>query len=298
MKKKELSTGVKRLLLLLMAVLALAGCSLAQTTPDEVSIRYSGGALFAEAEVFKKCYGPGESEHGEAGDKVYTYPAGQRTFKFSTDPGSDSPPFSVTAAGGITLSVSGTITFTPQFQDCATLQQFHERIGRKYAAYLRGEDDASTQVVEGAEGWTEMLLTYVKDPAERAIDNDSLGYDAFALSTDPATKGKWEQAALADIPKVMATQSGGEFFKIDSVILQAPQLPQQMIDGQIAKQTAQQQADAAAIAATASKACDATCQAYQQSQVLNKAIADGKVQVIPIPQGSPVQVAVPAPAPR
>lgn len=282
----------------LFVVLALSGCSLAQTTPDEVAIRYTGNNITANAETFVECYGPSASDHGGAGDHVYTYPAGQRTFKFSMDPGSDSPPFTVTASGGITLTVSGTITFTPQFQDCAKLRDFHERIGRKYSAYLKGEDDSTTTVVEGAQGWQEMLLTYVKDPAERAIDNDSLGYDAFALSTDPATKGKWEQAALADIPKVMSQQSGGEFFKIDSVILQAPQLPQQMIDGQIAKQTAQQQADAAAIAATAAKACDATCQAYQQAQVLNKAIADGKVQVVPIPQGSPVQVAIPAPAPR
>lgn len=285
---------MRRLLLLLMAVLALSGCSLAQTTPDEVALRYSGSAMFAEAEAFKRCYNPSESEHGDAGDKVYIYPAGQRTFKFSADPGADAPPFSVTAAGGITLSVSGTITFTPQFQDCARLRDFHERIGRKYAAYLSAQDDTTTTQVEGIQGWTTMLLTYVKDPAERAIDNDSLGYDAFALSTDPTTKSKWEQAALADIPKVMAQQSGGEFFHIDSVILQAPQLPQQMIDGQIAKQTAQQQADAAAIAANAAKACDQTCQTYQQSQVMNKAIADGKVGVLPIPYGSPV-IANPVP---
>jgi uncharacterized protein YceK len=38
---------MKRLVVLLLAVLALSGCSLAQTTPDEVGLRYSGGALFA-----------------------------------------------------------------------------------------------------------------------------------------------------------------------------------------------------------------------------------------------------------
>jgi hypothetical protein len=288
---------MKRLVVLLLAVLALSGCSLAQTTPDEVGLRYSGGALFAEAEAFKKCYNPSESEHGDAGDKVYIYPAGQRTFKFSNDPGSDSPPISVTALGGITLGVSGTVTFTPNFQDCATLRDFHERIGRKYAAYLSAEDDTTTTKVEGAEGWTTMLLTYVKDPTERALDNDSLGYDPYKLTTDPATKAEWEQKALADIPKVMQQQSGGEFFKIDSVLLQAPQLPEQMVDGQIAKQTAQQAADAAVIAAEASKSCDQTCQTYQQSQVMNKAIADGKVQVLPIPYGSPV-IANPSPTPR
>lgn len=272
----------------LAALLALSGCSLAQTTPDEVAIRYTGNNIAANAETFVKCYTPSQSEHGSAGDHVYTYPAGQRTFKFSNDPGADAPPMTVTALGGIPLTVSGTITFTPQFQDCKTLQDFHERIGRKYGAYLRGEDDSTTVAVEGAEGWNTMLQTYVKDPADRAIDNASLGYDPFKLSTDPTTKTEWEGKALAGIPEVMKQQSGGEFFHVDSVILQAPQLPADMLAGQVSKQTAQQQADAAAIAASASKACDATCQQYQQSQVMNQAIKDGKVSVLPIPYGSPV----------
>lgn len=282
------------LIALLFAALFLAGCSLAHTTPQQVAIRYSGSDLTSQAEVFKNCYGPGANEHGDAGDKVYYYPAGQRTLVFGEGPDVDTGPISVTTQGGITLTVSGVITFTPQFGDCEVLRDFHERIGLKYAAYLRGEDDESTKVIEGSEGWSTMLATYVKAPAERAIDNDSLGYDPFKLSTDPATKAEWEAAALRDIPTVMKQQSGGEFFKIDSVLLQAPQLPQAMIDGQIAKQTAQQQADAAAIAATASKACDAACQQYQQSQAMNDAIRGGKVQVLPIPYGSPV-IANPVP---
>lgn len=291
----------------LLAVLALAGCgALAQTTPDEVSLRYTGNDITKEAEVFVKCYGPSQSERGGFGDHIYTYPAGQRTYKFATitlpdgsrvvEPGADGPAIQVTAAGGITLSVNGVVAFTPQFEDCDVLRDFHERIGRKYGAYLRGEDDSTTTVVEGAEGWQTMLGTYVKDPTERALDNASLGYDPFALSTDPTTKAAWEKAALEGIPLVMKQQSGGEFFRIDSVLLQAPQLPQAMVDGQIAKQTAQQQADAAVIASSAAGSCDATCQQYQLNQALTKAINDGRVQVWPVPAGANVQL--PAPAPR
>jgi hypothetical protein len=298
--RRLLVAKVRRVVLAVAALIALLGltaCGVAaQTAPDEVALRYSGNDIALEAEKFVQCYAPSESDRGGFGDKVYTYPAGQRTFKFSKDQGADSPPLSVTALGGITLEVSGTVTFTPQFQNCDTLRDFHERIGRKYGAYLRGEDDATTTVVEGAEGWTTMLNTYVKDPTERALDNASLGYDPFKLTTDPTTKSGWEAAALEGIPLVMKQQSGGEFFKIDSVLLQAPQLPQAMIDGQIAKQTAQQQADAASIAQTASGACNELCQEYQLNQALTKAINDGRVQVWPVPVGANVQL--PAPAPR
>lgn len=301
---------------ILLGALSLAGCSLAQTTPDEVSIRYSGSDITAEAEVFKKCYNPSESEHGDPGDKVYTYPAGQRTWKFSTvigsdgrpvvEPGADAPSIQVTAAGSIPLTVSGVITFTPNFTlpaapgealqvDCPRLRDFHEKIGRKYGAYLRGEDDTTTTVVEGAEGWTTMLRTYVAAPMEKAIDNTSLGYDAFKLSTDPTTKQQWEDAALKAIPELMSRQAGSDFFRIDSVLLQAPQLPQQMIDGQVAKQTAQQQADAAAIAASAAQACNADCQSYQQNQALNSAINAGKVGITIVQGGSGINVQAPAP---
>lgn len=295
------------------AVLALAGCgALAQTTPDEVSLRYTGNDITYEAEKFVKCYGPSESERGGLGDHVYTYPAGQRTYEFATligpdgkpfqKPGTESSAIQVTALGSIPLLVSGTVTFTPNFtnadgsMNCPVLQLFHEKIGRKYGAFLRGEDDSTTEVVEGAEGWSQMLATYVGNPVERALDDATLGYDAFALSTDPTTKASWEAAAVRGIPEIMKKQSGGEFFRIDSVVLQAPQLPQTMVDGQVAKETARQQADAAAIASSAAGACDAACQQYQLNQALTKAINDGRVQVWPVPAGANVQL--PAPAPR
>jgi hypothetical protein len=291
----------KFLFLLIAGLFAVSACSLAQTTPDEVAIRYSGSDLFAEAEVFKQCYTPGQSEHGSPGDKVYTYPAGQRTFKFSDDPGSDSPPISVTAQGGVVLTVSGVITFTPQFQDCERLQDFHERIGRKYGAYLRSEDDTSTQVIEGAEGWNTMLATYVKAPMERAIDNASLAYTWDKLTTDPTTKTAWEQAALTAIPQVMREQSGGEFFVVDSVILQAPQMPPDLQDGVRAAERARLAAAAAEIDKQAAANWPGGPQAYQEYQrqlAINRAITDGLVQVIPIPEGSGVNVTIPQPAPR
>ncbi len=302
--QRQLLAKVRRVIVTLMALAAaiavLGGCgTLANTTPDQVAIRYTGSDITYEAERFVRCYGPSDqAERGGLGDKVYYYPAGQRTFKFSSDPGADAPPLTVTAQGGISLTVAGTVTFTPNFTNpdgslnCDNLKKFHEVIGRKFGAYLIA-DDESTEVNETLAGWREMLATYVKDPTDRAIDNASLGYDAFALSTDPASKTAWEQAAVKGIPEVMRQQSGGEFFRVDSVVLQAPQLPQAMVDGQIAKQTAQQQADAAAIAATAAGACNELCQEYQLNQALTKAINDGRVQVWPVPAGSPVVPPVP-----
>lgn len=301
------------LVLVVMAALGLSGCgTLAITSPDQVAIRYTGSDITYEAERFVRCYGPtDQAERGGLGDHVYYYPAGQRTFKFAShnengqqvlDFGADAPAMTVTAAGGITLTVNGTVSFTPNFSNpdgsvnCENLRTFHEAFGRKFGAYLIADDESTPTVDESLRGWREMLATYVKDPTDRAIDNASLGYDAFQLSTDPASKTAWEAAAVKGIPEVMKQQSGGEFFRVDSVVLQAPQLPPAMIDGQIAKQTAQQQADAAVIAATAAGACGPECQQYQLNQAVTKAINDGKVQVWPVPSGN--GVVLPAPAPR
>lgn len=290
---------MKRIFTLVAAVLALAavlvGCgAVVDTKPDEVALRYSGTAISWQAETFQECYlVPTAGREGQ-GDKIYTYPAGQRTFKFSNDPGSDAPPMSVTVQGGLVMTVAGTVTFTPQFADCERLQEFHERIGRKYQAYVRGVDDTTTIQVEGLEGWQEMLNTYIKDPVDRAVDDASLGYTWQQLSSDPTAKAAWEASALEKIPTVMRQQSGGDFFGIDSVILQKPDLPDAVKVGLEAQERARLDAEAAAAAAEAARACDVACQAYQESQArINLMNRSSGIPVLPVPAGSPLQVTVP-----
>lgn len=262
-----------------------AGCANMETAPDQQGIRYSGGAIFPEAVQFKNCQGPGKQEFGDAGDNTYEYPAGQRTYKFSADPGSDSPPLTASApspGGGqpIELTVSGTVTFTPAFDNCDTLRAFHEKVGIKYQAWT-------------PEGWSQMLGVYIKDVADRAIDNEALKFNWVDLTSNADIKAQWEQAVVKAIPELLKTQAGAEFFRIDNVLLQRPDLPGD-IKAQINQtEAARQQANTAEQVKKAAETFPGgvpAYQAYQQSQAVNEAIRSGQVKVIPIPQGSPVMV--------
>lgn len=269
----------------LAAALTLTGCANLETLPDQQGLRYSGGALLPEAVEFKNCQGPRKQEFGGPGDNTYLYPAGQRTFKFSADPGSDSGPLSTSApspGGGqpITMGVSGTITFTPRFDDCESLRSFHERIGLKFRAW---EPD----------GWNRMIGTYVKDSADRAIDSESLKSTWMDLTANSEAKTAWERRVVESLPALVNAQAGGDFFKIDNVILQRPELPDNIRSAIADTEAARQQAataDQFKAAAERFPGGPTAYQAFQQQQALNKAIAEGKVQVVPVPYGSPVIV--------
>lgn len=269
----------------LLTLAAISGCSNLETAPDERGIRYSGGAVFPEAEEFKGCQDPAKQDFGAPGDHTYVYPAGQRTFKFSTDPGSDAPPLSVSApspGGGqpIQMTVSGTVNFTPNLSNCDDLRRFHENIGRKYKAW------------EGS-GWTELLSTYVKDPVDRATDNEALKFDWVLLSSNADAKARWEKAVQDTLPKLIEQQSGGNFFSIQNVFLQRPELPDNVKAAIADTEAARQQAQTAEQFKAAAASFPGGPTAYQEflkQQAINKAIERGEVKVIPIPAGSPVIV--------
>ncbi len=283
--------------LVLAGVIALAGCgATVDTQPDEVAIRYSGTGFNWEAQEFQECFlDPFAGRSGGDGDKVYTYPAGERTFKFSADPGSDAPPLAVTVQGGIELTVSGTVRFQPKFtDDCEALQQFHERIGLKFQAFELGVDDTSTAVVEGLDGWRNMLGIYIKDPVDRAVDDASLGYTWQQLSSDTAAKAQWEQSALTKIKEFIESSDSATYFDILGVVLQKPALPAGIVEGLNNQQRAQLEAEAAAAAAESARLCDLACQQYQETQArINLMNRSGGVPSLLVPYGSPVQVPTP-----
>lgn len=279
---------MKRVLILATGLILVAGCSNLETAPDERGIRYSGGAVFAEAEAFKNCQGPSEQHYGDSGDKTYVYPAGQRTFKFSDDPGSDTGPLEVSApspGGGqpISMKVSGTINFTPNMADCDALRAFHENIGRKYKAWE-------------ISGWKELLNTYIKDPTDRAVDNEALKFDWVRLTSNAEAKNQWEAQVKATLPDLIKRQSGGDYFTIGNVFLQKPILPDGVNKAIADTEAARQQAQTAEQFKTAAASFPGGPTAYQEflkQQAINKAIESGQVKVIPIPVGSPIQVNVP-----
>lgn len=265
--------------------LTLAGCSSMETQADEQGIRYEGGVVFAQAPEFKSCQSPAQQSYGDPGDGTYIYPAGQRTLKFSNDPGSDSPPLTVSApspGGGqpIVLGVSGVVTFTPNFGDCETFRQFHETIGRKFQAYT-------------PDGWANMIRTYIKDPADRAADNAALGFDWVNLASNADAKAQWERAVAEALPGMIEQLAGGNYFTINGVLLQRPELPPDVTAAIQRTEAARQEAQTAEQVRRAAETFPggvAAYQAFQQQQAINDAIRSGNVKVLPVPQGSPIIV--------
>jgi len=271
-----------------LSLVSLTACANLETQGDVVGIRYSGGAIFPEAIEFKECQGKSEQHFGAAGDNTYTYPVGQRTFKFSNDPGSDSPPLTTSAPGPnggqpIEMQVSGTVFFTPKFANCDTLRKFHETIGLKYRAWIDN----------GFEGWNEAIGVYIKDPTDRTVDNESLKSDWIKLSSNAEAKHQWETNVTTELPKLMEQSGGGEFFHIDYVILQKPDLPANVKSAIADTEAARQQAQTAEQVKNAAASFPGGVQAYQEyqrNQAVNKAIESGNVKVIPVPAGSPIMV--------
>ena len=266
-------------------VLTIAACGNIETAPDERAVRYSGGAVFPEDQQFKNCQAPGTQKFGSAGDTGYNYPVGQRTFKFSGDPGADATPLKVSApspGGGqpIEMDVSGTVTFTPNFGDCKLLQAFHENVGIKYQAWT-------------PEGWGELIGLYIKDPTDRSLDNEALKFDWVKLSSNVDSKAAWETAVAKSIPAQIERQMGGKYFTINSVTLQKPDLPGNVKSAIADTEAARQQAataDQVKQAAATFPGGPAAYQEFLRQQSVNKAIESGQVRVLPIPQGSDIIV--------
>lgn len=285
---------MKTIIIALGLILALAGCANMETQADEQGLRYSGGWLFAEAPVFMECQPPSSQSYGaDAGDNTYVYPAGQRTFRFQSDPanpaaaapGADSPSLTVSApspGGGqpIVMSVSGVVTFTPNFGDCDAFRRFHEQIGRKVSAWT-------------PEGWRDLLGTYIGVPTDRSVDNAALAFDWVSLTSDPNAKTSWEQAVTQQLPEMVKQLAGGDYFRIDAVLLNRPDLPPDVVAAIQRTEAARQEAKTAEqiqAAAASFPGGIASYQEFQRQQAINDAIRSGNVKVLPVPQGSPIIV--------
>lgn len=278
-------------------VLALTGCSIANTTASEVALQYGAGPF--DSRKFVDCTPANTREVDDVNDDHYYYPAGQRDFSFQADRG-DAAPITSATKDPTEISVSGTVKFTLN-TDCSPfkdpngkdwpggkLQMFHELIASKYSA---APTDGGEPM---APSWNDLLRNYVGAAVDRAVDNEALKYGYLELFTDEAKKAQWEKDVLAQIPGVLRTLTQGvDLITINGVLLQKPNVAPQILAGFADQQAAKLRAGAVEIDKAAAANFPgglAAYQAYQQQQAVNEAIKAGKVQVLPVPAGSPVIV--------
>lgn len=281
-----------------LALLVLAGCSIVNTNSSEVALQYGGGPF--DSVKFVQCTQPGTHEARDVNDDEYYFPTGQRDFTFSSAPGSDSPPLTSVTKDGQQISVTGTVKFTLN-TDCAPwkdatgktwpggkLQAFWELIGKKYGAV---SDDPDADLPSG---WDDMLRNYLGAAIDRADDTEALNFNWLDLYSSAAATSEWGKEVQGDIPSIVNQLTfGADIFSINVVLLQKPGVQPELQQGLADKQAAVLRQQAAAIdqqAATNFPGGLPGYQAYQEQQAVNKAITDGKVQVLPIPQGSSVIV--------
>lgn len=297
MNKSRIITAAAGVLL----TVGLSACSGMTTEADQVGIRYEGsGAIEARVNpTFIECQKPSTAEYGGSGDGTYVYNYGQQTLKFSDNP-AEAPNFpalevSAPSPGGgnpITMKVPLTIYYTPNFDDCETLRLFHERIGLKYDAWTEA-------------GWQAAMSRYLADPANLAVDRGALGFDWVRLTANEADKQAWEKAIIQalvgggvdaqgqPVVGLIEQAGGGGYFRIDSVLTQKPELPDNIkraiSDTEAARQgklTAEQFKEAA----NSFPGGPAEYQKFLDSQAIRDAIARGQVQVIPVPAGASVNI--------
>ncbi|WP_035284812.1 SPFH domain-containing protein [Actinokineospora spheciospongiae] len=281
---------------LLIPALLLVGCSIANPTSSEVSLQYGAGPF--DSRKFVEC--ETARDVSDVNDDHYYYPSGQRDFTFGDGEGLDAAALTSTTQDSQEIKVTGTVKFTLN-TDCAQftdptgkvwpggkLQMFHELIAYKYEA---APTDGGEQMEEG---WSELLRNYVGAALDRATDNEALKYPWQKLYTDTAAKAQWEKDVLEQLPDILRSLTQGvDLITINSVLLQKPGIQAALVQGLTEKQAAELRGQAVEVdkqAAASFPGGIVAYQQYQQQQAVNQAIKDGKVQVLPVPQGSPVIV--------
>jgi hypothetical protein len=195
-------------LALVVAALALSGCSNVSTGSDQTALHYKAGPL--SSTKFANCVPASERNIDGPADKHFTYPTSQRTYDATGGKGAESGPFTVVSKDNAEMRVPVTVTFTLK-ADCETLRKFHERLGNRYAAY----DDGA--------GWAEMLNFVIGKPLDTALDRTAQGFNWRDLWNNPATKTELEKAVDGALATLVERQAGGVFFDIGEVLIQKPE---------------------------------------------------------------------------
>jgi hypothetical protein len=299
---------IPRKYLVTAAVVGLAAgvsaCSASvNTEPDEATVVYSapkGGAT-----TFSKCVGPSSRDGVSGTDNSWTYPAGQRTFDFTGGKDAESQPLTVVSKDNVQLTVGGFATFALN-TSCQTLRQFHERIGLKFNAFFYGTETSATSDDPDEAGWKKMLGVYFKQPLDRALDAASQEFAWKDLFNNPQVKQQWETRVGQLAGQFITEAGGGQFFCAPTftgrgqcgtvqVTLQKPQPPDSLVDAMAAAEAAKQQNLAQQQVNTKVRTELESMRELVKllgpdAYVRLRAIQDGRVSVVVLPDGSNINV--------
>lgn len=287
-----IATGV---VLLALAIGGL-GASFADTEPDTVAVHQNGSILIpTDRTLAKDCVGPSSNRFLGIGDEAFYYPAGQRTYAFSSDQGADHAPFEITTSDNQRMTVSGVLTFFLN-TDCATLTKFHTEVGRKNWA---GQPAFIAHTGSPFTGWDAMLDTVLGMPLQASLNANSQPYKTLDLYKSEATRTRLEQAVVAALPAAVSKATGGDYFIRYTLTIQRPVPPKGTIEA------LEREANATALRNAVIRENQTAKEQYrtitdcirmgisEERCVLVYGINSGKVQILPY--GTPVVPKTPAP---
>lgn len=200
------------LVLALLAITVLSGCTSVSTAADQVALHYEGGSF--SAKKFKECYGASEREYNGPGDNHYYYPTNQRFVDATGGQDSDFEAIKVVSKDNVELAVPITINFYLK-TDCETLREFHETVGNRFKAYMDGD--------ETSDGWLKMLNVVIRQPLDTTLDRIAQEYKWRDLYNNPEVKTAIEKQVNEQIEAIVRRQTNNkDFFDNWSALVQKP----------------------------------------------------------------------------
>lgn len=269
------------------AVIALFSVTRFSTQPDQAGLHYSAGPLSNTEYI--KCIPPSQRVWDGPADDHFAYPAGQRSYSFGGGAEgaatTEAAPIVTLTGDPLEVTVRGVVSFHLETADCDTLRTFHEKLGRDKEAYM----------IDGkiSDGWREILDIYFGQALQKAINEASQTTGWNALYTDPAVKAQWENEVKAKLPGYISQSMGGNYFVIDGVTIQKPDLPDGLLESiknaQIAEQDKIAQEMRNETIRTELESISELVDVLGTDGYLGyKALTDGQVPFYVVPQGTDV----------
>ena len=274
----------------LFLIVGLSACSNYRTGTDQQAVHERGGPL-TNPKV-ENCKTPGDrGRDGWFGENFYYYPSGPRAWLFdgsgSADSGAypvyvKSPTINGEKGQSISLTMPGEATMTLT-NDCDLLKEFHLNYGRKYSAYT--EESGSSQT---SAGWTTFLNAKFQPALQNGLNLALQDNTYDTVVSDATVRSDVQDEVASSTLETLNRSLGADYFTDVQVTLFQPYLPESIQKNIEANEAAKQfNTKVETELATIKKLVKIL---GPEGYNVYKALQDGKVSVLPIPQGSGVGV--------